>query len=48
MHLSYRVSRWDVFKVRKDSRIINKCVYSVLGIDMEGRKDILGIVKMRV
>ena len=32
-----------VFKIRKDSRIINKCVYSVLGIDMEGKKDILGI-----
>ncbi len=32
-----------VFKVRKDSRIINKCIYSVLGIDMEGKKDILGI-----
>ena len=32
-----------VFKVRKDNRVINKCVYSVLGINMEGRKDILGI-----
>jgi putative transposase len=32
-----------VFKSRKDSQIINKCVYSVLGIDMDGRKDILGI-----
>lgn len=32
-----------VFKVRKDSKIINKCVYSVLGIDMSGRKDILGL-----
>ena len=32
-----------VFKIRKDSRVINKCVYSVLGIDMEGKKDILGI-----
>lgn len=32
-----------VFKVRKDSRIINKCVYSVLGINMEGKKEILGI-----
>lgn len=32
-----------IFKVRKDSKIINKCVYSVLGINMEGRKDILGI-----
>ena len=32
-----------VFKVRKDNKIINKCVYTVLGIDMDGRKDILGI-----
>ena len=32
-----------MFKSRKDSQIINKCVYSVLGIDMEGQKDILGI-----
>lgn len=32
-----------VFKVRKDSRVINKCVYSVLGINMDGRKEILGI-----
>jgi putative transposase len=31
-----------VFKSRKDSQIINKCVYSVLGVDMEGQKDILG------
>jgi len=30
------------FKSRKDSQIINKCAYSVLGIDMEGHKDILG------
>ena len=30
------------FKSRKDSQIINKCVYSVLGIDMEGHKEILG------
>ena len=32
-----------IFKSRKDNQIINKCVYSVLGIDMEGQKDILGI-----
>ncbi|CQR70221.1 Transposase, Mutator family [Sporomusa ovata DSM 2662] len=32
-----------VFKVRKDAKIINKCVYSVLGINMDGRKEILGI-----
>ena len=31
-----------VFKSRKDSQIINKCVYTVLGVDMEGRKDVLG------
>ena len=31
-----------VFKSRKDNQIINKCVYSVMGIDMEGQKDILG------
>jgi putative transposase len=32
-----------VFKSRKDSQIINKCIYSVLGVDMEGHKEILGI-----
>jgi transposase-like protein len=31
------------FKVRKDNRIINKAAYSVMGIDMDGMKDILGI-----
>jgi putative transposase len=32
-----------VFKSRKDNHIINKCVYSVLGVDMDGQKEILGI-----
>ncbi|MEN6432997.1 MAG: IS256 family transposase [Smithella sp.] len=32
-----------IFKVRKDARIINKCVYSVLGINPDGRKEILGL-----
>lgn len=32
-----------VFKVRKDSRVVNKCLYSVLGINMEGHKEILGM-----
>ena len=32
-----------VFKVRKDSRVVNKCLYSVLGINLDGRKEILGI-----
>lgn len=31
------------FKVRRDNRIINKAAYSVLGINMAGIKDILGI-----
>jgi len=31
------------FKVRKDNRIINKAAYSVLGINMAGQKEILGI-----
>lgn len=31
------------FKVRKDSRIVNKAAYSVLGINLNGQKDILGI-----
>lgn len=32
-----------VFKVRKDARVINKCIYTVLGINMDGRKEILGL-----
>jgi len=31
------------YKVKKDGKVINKCVYSVLGIDTDGKKDILGI-----
>ena len=32
-----------MFHSRKDNRIINKCVYSVLGINLEGQKEILGM-----
>lgn len=32
-----------VVKVRQDKRIINKSVYVALGIDLTGRKDILGL-----
>lgn len=41
----YPIAFFDgiVFKVRKEGRVINKCVYSVLGINLEGRKEILGI-----
>jgi len=41
----YAVIYFDgiIFKSRKDNKIVNKCVYSVLGIGMDGRKDILGI-----
>lgn len=31
------------FKVRQDNRIVNKAAYSVLGITMDGYKEILGI-----
>lgn len=31
------------FKVRKENRVINKAAYSVLGINLVGQKDILGI-----
>lgn len=31
------------FKVRKENKIINKAAYSVLGINIAGQKDILGI-----
>lgn len=32
-----------IFKVRQDAKVINKCLYSVLGVTMEGRKEILGM-----
>ena len=31
-----------IFNSRKDNKIISKCVYSVLGINMDGKKEILG------
>jgi transposase-like protein len=31
------------FKVRKDNRIVNKAVYTVIGINMAGFKDVLGM-----
>ncbi len=31
-----------VFNSRKDNKIVSKCVYSVLGINLEGQKEILG------
>lgn len=41
----YPVGFFDgiVFHSRKENRIVNKCVYSVLGINMDGQKEILGI-----
>ncbi len=32
-----------IVKVRQDKQIINKSVYVALGIDLQGRKDILGL-----
>ena len=31
------------FKIRKDAKVINKCLYTVLGINMDGRKEILAL-----
>jgi len=31
------------FKGRSDGKVVKKCVYSVLGVTVEGKKDILGI-----
>ncbi len=35
-----------VLKVRQDSRVINKSVFLALGINIEGQKELLGIVHM--
>ncbi len=32
-----------IVKVRQDKRIINKSVYIALGVDLEGKKDVLGL-----
>jgi len=44
LEMIYPIIYFDgiLFKSRKDSQIINKCIYSVLGVDMEGQKEILG------
>ena len=41
----YAIIYFDCFfvKVRQDKRILNKAVYVALGIDLEGKKDILGL-----
>ena len=31
------------YKVKEDGRVINRCVYNILGINAEGRKDLLGM-----
>lgn len=31
------------FKMRKDSKVVKTCVYTVLGVNTEGRKELLGI-----
>ncbi|MFT7266997.1 MAG: putative transposase [Porticoccus sp.] len=32
-----------VLKIRQDKRVINKAIYLVLGINIEGRKELLGM-----
>ncbi len=31
------------FKVKKDNSIVNKATYASIGINIEGKKDVLGI-----
>jgi transposase-like protein len=31
------------YKVKEDGRVVNRCVYNILGINQEGRKDLLGM-----
>ena len=37
-----------VFNSRKDNKIVSKCVYSVLGINMEGQKEILDTWRAKI
>lgn len=38
----YAIVYIDGIRVRTDGRICDKCVYGVVGIDLEGQKDLLG------
>lgn len=42
---TYPITYFDAihYKVREDSKVITKAVYTCLGIDLDGRKDVLGI-----
>lgn len=31
------------YKVKQEGKVVNRCVYSILGINIDGRKDILGM-----
>jgi transposase-like protein len=37
------LDRWDVFKVRKNSKVINKIIYLAVGLNREGKKEVFGI-----
>ncbi|BET37817.1 hypothetical protein SAP269_04060 [Spiroplasma ixodetis] len=45
LEIIYPIVYFDciVVKVRQDKRIINKSVYIAIGVDLEGKKDILGL-----
>lgn len=30
------------YKVRHEGRIVNRAVYSIIGVNLEGKKDVLG------
>ncbi len=41
----YAITYFDAihYKVREDGKVVTKAVYTCLGIDLEGRKDVLGL-----
>lgn len=41
----YPIVYWDgiVVKIRQDNRVINKTVHVALGVNLEGRKEVLGL-----
>lgn len=45
--LDYPIMRLDAthIKVRVEGKVVSKAIYSILGIDKTGRKDVLGICR---
>lgn len=37
------MDRWDCFKVRENSKVINKTIYIAVGLRTDGKKEVLGL-----